>query len=175
MRGAPSSLVVRMASELEICLAESGTVAFRVAFKVLRSREDAEDVSQEAVVRALERFDTIGGYRLTENGKVIDVSAELSGEEPFSGAEGLGQYMHDNPRYPACVARKLYSYSRGLDSSRVRTSHFQAAFQEFQESGYRLRALLSSMALSESFYAAPPPPPPSDSTEVAANNARSTP
>lgn len=48
-----------MASELETCLAESGTVAFRVAFKVLRSREDAEDVSQEAVVRALERFETL--------------------------------------------------------------------------------------------------------------------
>jgi RNA polymerase sigma-70 factor (ECF subfamily) len=48
-----------MATDFEACLAESGTVAFRVAFRLLRSREDAEDVSQEAVVRAMQRFDSL--------------------------------------------------------------------------------------------------------------------
>ena len=48
-----------MAGEFEACLAESGTVAFRVAFRILRRREDAEDVSQEAVIRAMQRFDTV--------------------------------------------------------------------------------------------------------------------
>ena len=62
---------------------------------------------------SLEGFDTIGGYRTTENGEPIDVSATIQGKT-FSGAQGLGQYMHDNPRYPACVARRLYSYSRGV-------------------------------------------------------------
>jgi hypothetical protein len=124
---------------------------------------------------SLEQFDTIGGYRTTENGKMIDVTAEIPNAESFSGAVGLGQYMHDNPRYPACVARKLYSYSRGLDSTRVRTSHFQAAFQAFENSGYRLRALLKSMAASETFYAVPPPPPSSDTTNVATNNVRTKP
>ena len=50
---------MKMANDFEACLAESGTVAFRVAFRLLRSREDAEDVSQEAVIRALERFDSL--------------------------------------------------------------------------------------------------------------------
>jgi hypothetical protein len=63
--------------------------------------------------------------------------------------------MHDNPRYPACVARKLYSYSRGLKSSYV--EDFQEAYKTFQDSGFRLRALLKSMVLSDSFYAAAPP------------------
>ena len=48
-----------MATDFEACLAESGTVAFRVAFRLLRSREDAEDVSQEALIRAMERFDSL--------------------------------------------------------------------------------------------------------------------
>jgi hypothetical protein len=115
---------------------------------------------------SLEAFDTIGGYRTTENGEPINVSATIQGHT-FSGAQELGQYMHDNPRYPACVARKLYSYSRGLKSSSV--DDFQDAYKAFQNSGFRLRALLKSMAVSDSFYAVGPPENQSvsDSTEVA--------
>ena len=115
---------------------------------------------------SLEAFDTIGGYRTTENGEPINVSATIQGHT-FSGAQGLGQYMHDNPRYPACVARKLYSYSRGLKSSSV--DDFQDAYKAFQNSGFRLRALLKSMAVSDSFYAVGPPEnqSASESTEVA--------
>ena len=115
---------------------------------------------------SLEVFDTIGGYRTTENGEPINVSATIQGHT-FSGAQGLGQYMHDNPRYPACVARKLYSYSRGLKSSSV--DDFQDAYKAFQNSGFRLRALLKSMAVSDSFYAVGPPEnqSASESTEVA--------
>lgn len=40
----------------ELRLAESSTLAFRVAFSVLRHRQDAEDVAQEAFVRAHRRF-----------------------------------------------------------------------------------------------------------------------
>jgi hypothetical protein len=117
---------------------------------------------------SLEAFDTIGGYRTTDNGEPIDVSASIQGHN-FSGAQGLGQYLHDNPRYPACVARKLYSYSRGLKNATV--DDFQDAYKAFQDSGFRLRALLKSMAVSESFYAVEPPSPdPSlnESTKVAA-------
>jgi RNA polymerase sigma-70 factor (ECF subfamily) len=42
--------------EFEARLAESSTLAFRVAYAVLRQREDAEDVAQEAFVRAYRRF-----------------------------------------------------------------------------------------------------------------------
>ena len=115
---------------------------------------------------SLESFDTIGGYRTTDNGEPINVSATIQGHT-VSGAQGLGQYMHDNPRYPACVARKLYSYSRGLNSSSV--NDFPDAYKAFQNSGFRLRALLKSMAVSDSFYAVGPPEnqSASDSTEVA--------
>jgi hypothetical protein len=112
---------------------------------------------------SLENFDTIGGHRTIENGEPIDASATIEGRT-FSGAQGLAQYMHDNPRYPACVARKLYSYSRGLKSSYV--EDFQDAYKTFQDSGFRLRVLLKSMALSDSFYAAVPPANPSIDTSA---------
>ena len=107
---------------------------------------------------SLEAFDTIGGYRTTDNGEPIDVSATIQGHN-FSGAQGLGQYVHDSPRYPACVARRLPSYGRS--AKRWTVEDFPDAYQAFQKSGFRLRALLRSMAMSESFYAAAPPASPS--------------
>jgi hypothetical protein len=115
---------------------------------------------------SLEAFDTIGGYRTTENGLPIDVSATIQGHT-FSGAQGLGQFLHDSPQYPACVARKLYSYSRGAKSSSV--DDFPEAYQAFQHSGFRIRALLRSMALSESFYNAPLPASPTNATSRSAS------
>jgi RNA polymerase sigma-70 factor (ECF subfamily) len=44
------------ASELEARLADSSTLAFRVAYSVLRNREDAEDVAQDAFARAFQRL-----------------------------------------------------------------------------------------------------------------------
>src|SRR5258706_7166394 len=42
--------------EFEARLVESSTLAFRVAYGVLRHRQDAEDVAQEAFVKAYRRF-----------------------------------------------------------------------------------------------------------------------
>ena len=42
--------------EFETRLAESSTLAFRVAYGVLRQREDAEDAAQEAFVKAYRSF-----------------------------------------------------------------------------------------------------------------------
>jgi RNA polymerase sigma-70 factor (ECF subfamily) len=42
--------------EFELCLAECGPLAFRVAQGVLRNAADAEDVAQEALLRAYRKF-----------------------------------------------------------------------------------------------------------------------
>jgi len=42
--------------EFETRIAETGTLAYRVAFSVLRNSEDAEDVAQEAFAKAYRRF-----------------------------------------------------------------------------------------------------------------------
>jgi DNA-directed RNA polymerase specialized sigma24 family protein len=47
-----------LAREFEARLVESSTLAFRVAFSVLRQREDAEDVAQEAFAKAYRSFRT---------------------------------------------------------------------------------------------------------------------
>ena len=45
-----------LAQEFEVRLAESSRLAFRVAYGVLRHREDAEDIAQEAVTKAYRNF-----------------------------------------------------------------------------------------------------------------------
>jgi RNA polymerase sigma-70 factor (ECF subfamily) len=45
-----------LAQEFEVRLTESSTLAFRVAYSVLRHREDAEDVAQEAFAKAYRNF-----------------------------------------------------------------------------------------------------------------------
>ena len=46
-------------ADLERRLSESSTLAFRVAYGVLRHREDAEDVAQEALTRAFRAFGSL--------------------------------------------------------------------------------------------------------------------
>jgi hypothetical protein len=93
---------------------------------------------------------------LTENGQTIDVSAKI-GAKSFVGAEGLGQYLHDNPKVPACFARKLYSYGVGASSEDVDSSSFKVAYKAFVDGGYRLRTLLKALATSPDFFSAPAP------------------
>ena len=106
----------------------------------------------------LEGFDTIGGRRTMEGGQLVDVSGTIQGKT-FQGAEGLGQYLHDNPKYPACVARKLDAYAVGKDSQNIQASAFKTAYKAFTDSGYRLRVLLKGLVEEPAFFSAPPPEP----------------
>src|SRR5689334_14888865 len=45
--------------DFEARLVESSTLAFRVAYSVLRHRQDAEDIAQDAFVRAYRRFNQL--------------------------------------------------------------------------------------------------------------------
>jgi len=55
----PLSLDPALEREFEERVADSSTLAFRVALSVLRRREDAEDVAQEAFLRAHRSFGAI--------------------------------------------------------------------------------------------------------------------
>jgi hypothetical protein len=105
---------------------------------------------------SLEHFDSIGAPRLEENGQPIDVSVRI-GAKSFTGAQGLGQFLHDSPKVSACFARKLYSYGVGASSEEVNPSAFKAAYKTFADGGYRLRTLLKALATSPEFFSAPAP------------------
>ena len=104
----------------------------------------------------LEGFDTIGERRLMEDGKPIDLSATIQ-KKTFADGAGLGKYLHDNPKYPACLARKLYAYGTGANSEDVDASNFKVAYKAFVDSGYRLRALIKGLIESPEFFNSPAP------------------
>ena len=49
-----------LAREFEARLADSSTLAFRVAYSIVRQKQDAEDVAQDAFARAYRRFVNCG-------------------------------------------------------------------------------------------------------------------
>jgi hypothetical protein len=102
----------------------------------------------------LEEFDSLGIRRTSENGQSIDVSGQLMGKK-FMGAGGLGQALRDNPRFPACVARKLFAYGAGADTEEVKPATFKAAYDGFVKDGYRLKTLVKALANSPEFFRAP--------------------
>lgn len=122
---------------------------------------------------SLERFDSIGQPRTLDNGKPIDVSAELSGKK-FEGATGLGQYLHDNPRAPSCLVRNVYAYGVGRAPEDDERYYLKAQSAQFAANGYRYTALLAQIALSEDFFkvVAPKPEPQKDAPKAAAKVAK---
>jgi hypothetical protein len=104
----------------------------------------------------LEGFDGIGVFRTRENGELINLTGTLQGKS-FTGADGVGKYLRDNPRFPACVSRKLYSYAKGVNSEDVAASAFREPHKKFAESGYRLRALIKALTEAPEFFDTPSP------------------
>lgn len=105
----------------------------------------------------LEGFDTIGSKRSSDNGQPLNLTTTIRGSATMTGAEGLGRYLHDNPKFPACMARKLFAYARGEDAYHMRQTALQTAYKSFADSGFRLRALLKAMAEGPELYQVPPP------------------
>ena len=130
-------------------------------FKTVRQRLDAH-ASEPMCVGchkitdpmglALENFDTVGGYRSTENGAPIDTSGVLDGIE-FQDALGLGQAMHDNPTTTSCLANRVYAYSVGREPSTTETAWIKdGLLKDFAASGYQLPHLMRRIATSGPFF-----------------------
>lgn len=99
---------------------------------------------------ALENFDGAGAFRATENGVLIDTSGGLDGVT-FKDAPGLAQAMHDNPGTVSCLVQRVFSYGLGrdpTDNDQELVAYFERGFAK---DGYRVKALMRSLATSRAF------------------------
>lgn len=100
----------------------------------------------------LEHFDGLGQLRTTENGKPIDVSADIGGVK-FVGAQGLGQAMRNDPNVPACLVKDVYAYGVGHSASMRDNDFLAGQTSAFARSGYQLPKLFTAIATSPEFFA----------------------
>lgn len=100
---------------------------------------------------ALEHFDGLGQLRTMENGMPIDVTAELK-EATIEGARGVGEYLRNEPKVPACLVRNVYSYGVGEKTYGRDKAYLAAQTQAFIEAGYRFPALVKQIASSPEFF-----------------------
>ena len=100
---------------------------------------------------ALEHFDGLGQLRTMENGARIDVTAELNGVK-IDGAQGLGKFLHDDPRVCACLARNVYTYGVGRKTDAKDEDYLAGQIKAFANSGYRLPDLMVQIASSPQFF-----------------------
>jgi hypothetical protein len=118
---------------------------------------------------ALEQFDGLGQKRTTENGAVIDVSADWGGKK-INGPQGLAMVLRDNPKIPACLVRNIYAYGVGQGTDDDIQPYLEAQTKAFAKNGYKVPALISQIAASADFYRVTVPKrqaPPAPANKVA--------
>jgi hypothetical protein len=99
---------------------------------------------------ALENFDGGGQYRTTERGALIDASGSLDGKS-FKDVIGLTQALHDHPQLPTCLTKRVLAYGTGGPLAQDENATLENFEKEFAASGYRFKALLKAIVMSDSF------------------------
>ncbi len=127
-----------------------GTVRMRLIEHMTNEGCAACHSVSDPVGLALEHFDSLGQVRMLEDGKPIDVSAVLNGKQ-VSGAQGVGQFMRDNPRVPATLVRNIYYYGVGRGFDERDETFFEQEAQAFAAAGYKVPALFGQIATSPYF------------------------
>lgn len=130
-------------------------------FKTVRQRLDAHASEPmcvgchkitDPIGLALENFDTIGGFRETENGTSIDTSGELDGVS-FTDAAELGRVVRNHPAATSCLVNRVFSYGVGRLLTRSEKEWLDTYLEKiFAEDGYRLPQLLRRIATSDTFF-----------------------
>jgi hypothetical protein len=104
----------------------------------------------------LEQYDGVGTFRTRENGAVIDTTGWLDGRD-IDAAAGLGEALRDHPETASCLVRKVYRAAVGRKELPGERDYLRYLDQRFAEAGYRLPALMRTIATSTAFFQAAPP------------------
>jgi len=102
----------------------------------------------------MENFDGGAGMRMTENGAPIDVSGEL-GAQKFSGMDGLGKALANDPATGECLVSRAFSYALGRSQDDVSLAKATEHAGTALSGNLKIRALFRAVALSEEFHKMP--------------------
>jgi hypothetical protein len=136
---------------------QNGTVRSRLTDHMTNPGCAVCHKASDPVGLTLEHFDGLGQLRTTENGAPIDVSADVKGVK-FSGAQGLGKLIHDEPAVSACLVKNVYGYSVGRAASYRDEAWVAAQSAAFGKAGYQVPKLFVQIASSPEFFNVVLPP-----------------
>jgi hypothetical protein len=98
----------------------------------------------------LEHFDGIGAWRDTDQGLSIDATGSIDGAT-FDGAVGLGKTLKNHPEVPSCLVKQVFRYATGHHETNGELPSLNIVTKRFADSGYRMRALLEELVVSDAF------------------------
>ncbi|HEY8925812.1 MAG TPA: DUF1592 domain-containing protein [Polyangia bacterium] len=136
--------------------ADTATFNVRQMLEKHRSRPDCAGCHSlvDGYGLALEQYDGIGLARTTySDGSAIDVAVTLSDGTSFEGLDGLADVVSRDPRFGACLARKLLTYGLGRTLTDSDNPHLQRALDEWLSAGKTpsIRRLIHALVASEAF------------------------
>jgi hypothetical protein len=99
---------------------------------------------------ALEHYDALGVYRLTDRGLPIDPSGDLDGK-PFPDAIALGGLFTEHIAVGDCLVRNLYRYATGHVEDPALAPVITLLRDSLVDSGYDLTAAVDALVRSEGF------------------------
>jgi Protein of unknown function (DUF1592)/Protein of unknown function (DUF1588)/Protein of unknown function (DUF1585)/Protein of unknown function (DUF1587)/Protein of unknown function (DUF1595) len=100
----------------------------------------------------LENFDTIGGWRTTDGGQLIDSSGYLPGDRPFHGPGELkAALLTRRDAFVRCLTEKMLTYALGRGLDRADRRAVDQIVTRLARSDYRFSALILAVVESEPF------------------------
>jgi Protein of unknown function (DUF1592)/Protein of unknown function (DUF1588)/Protein of unknown function (DUF1585)/Protein of unknown function (DUF1587)/Protein of unknown function (DUF1595) len=100
----------------------------------------------------LENFDTIGGWRTTDGGQLIDSSGYLPGDRPFHGPGELKvALLTRRDTFVRCFTEKMLTYALGRGLDRGDRRAVDQILTRLARSDYRFSALILAVVESEPF------------------------
>jgi len=104
----------------------------------------------------LENYDAIGAYRTKEGTLPIDSTGTVPGGDKFNGEIELSKVLAKDPRFPACLTSKLFTYALGrtpdlADPKSLDGPTLSSLTDNFTKSGLQFGQLLASIVVSPTF------------------------
>ena len=100
---------------------------------------------------ALENYDAIGRFRAVDQGVAVDVRGTLPDGTALDGPDDLSRTIARDPRFPACVAEKLYVYAMGRGLELHDRMELERILRELDGHGFTFSELIAQIVQSNGF------------------------
>jgi hypothetical protein len=124
--------------------------------RLMQHRADPQCASCHNVIDpvgfALENFDAIGRWRITEEGQPVDASGGLPDGSQFIGVSGLEASLLRQPQiFATALAEKLFTYALGRGVEYYDAPAVRDVVRKSHEADYRFSALIVAIVNSTPF------------------------